>query len=251
MAAPGVAMLRVTLLALLMGCGGPTATTAPAPASVTVPLGWVEWSRHDGAPDAALPMVVVLHGLGDRPENLIGLFGDWPDGLRVVAPRAPVRWGNGFAWMDPPGQDRVPGTRDEEMNARVDELAHLIDALTAARPTVGKPVVTGFSQGGILSFALAVRHPDRISAAVPIAGALPADWVPSTASAGQAAVPIRAMHGDADTVLPLAPTQAVVDRLAQAGFDARLQVFPGVEHRIPGPVREAVHAAVRAELSSP
>ncbi len=44
------------------------------------------------------------------------------------------------------------------------------------------------------------------------------------------AVPVRAYHGDQDTVVPLAPHVACVDALRAAGGKASLTIYPGVGH---------------------
>ena len=44
----------------------------------------------------------------------------------------------------------------------------------------GKVVVTGFSQGGMLSYALALHHPELIEYALPISGMLPEVLWPTT-----------------------------------------------------------------------
>ncbi len=45
-----------------------------------------------------------------------------------------------------------------------------LDAKLAAKKK--KLIVTGFSQGGILSFAMAARHPVEVAHAIPVAGSL-------------------------------------------------------------------------------
>ena len=44
------------------------------------------------------------------------------------------------------------------------------------------------------------------------------------------AVPVRAYHGEADTVVPLAEEQKLVNELLAAGGQAELTVYPGVGH---------------------
>ncbi len=187
-----------------------------------------------------LPLIIAVHGLGDRPERFIRLLEDYPLPARVVAPRAPVKHGRGFSWFP----TRLPlGEKHPQMNAGIRKsaaaLAALAGALPKRFPTKGKPVITGFSQGGVLSFAVAMGHPKVVRGAVPIAGALPkALW-----SAGPY-VPVRALHGDADRIVPLEGAQKVVSAL---GARATLKVFAGVAHRVPPPVRRAAYEAL-AEL---
>jgi predicted esterase len=107
-------------------------------------------------------------------------------------------------------------------------------------------VVVGFSQGGILAEALAVHHPERFSRVVPIAGMLPMPAVPATASKAQRRLPVRALHGTADDVIPYVAQRRAVAALAEAGFDAQLRGFDGLGHA----VDDRVRAALRAEIAS-
>ncbi len=63
-------------------------------------------------------------------------------------------------------------------------LAAAIERVAAERPTRGKAIVTGFSQGGALTFALALHHPRVVGAAFPMGG-----WVPRGAPRRSAAAP--------------------------------------------------------------
>lgn len=194
-------------------------------------------------PGPALPLVVAIHGLGDRPESLLAMVEACKLPIRVVAPRGPDPAGDGFSWFDVAfGPDGA--TFDAEGIARsADRLAALIDDLKHTRTIPGPVVITGFSQGGILSFAVAVRHPETVGTALPLAGGLPEalvlpDRLPAGSPAGHPV--IHAFHGGADPLLPVGPTRTLVDHLAAAGYTADLTVFEGVEHTVP----QAMHAAM-------
>jgi phospholipase/carboxylesterase len=116
----------------------------------------------------------------------------------------------------------------------VEQVAALI------RQRVGHPVaVTGFSQGGVLSFALAVRHPELVTLAVPLSGGLPASLIP-TAGPPPGAPPIRALHGNADDRIPVAMASRTVESLAARGWDAQLQTWDGVPHTVTPEMRRVL-----------
>jgi phospholipase/carboxylesterase len=187
-----------------------------------------------------VPMVIAIHGLGDRPESFQGLFRGYPGKLRVIVPRAPTPYGRGSSWFRierPPGAAMV-----SDMRASTEKLAALIRIVTQRYPTRGKPIVTGFSQGGMLSFALAVAHPDAIRGAIPIAGLLPKSMWPTS---GKTA-PIRALHGTADNRVPYKAAEALVLHLMDRGGDVHLTPFAGVRHQVPPPVRAALYAGIQA-----
>jgi phospholipase/carboxylesterase len=216
------------------------AKPAPAAKPVELSLPFVEATTAGAAGDAALPLVVALHGLGDRPENFIGLFQDFPVQARVVAPHSRSPYSDGFAWFPP--SNPMSDESAPAMGSAADDVARFIDEAARARPTLGRPIVTGFSQGGALSYAIAVRHANAVAATVPISGWLPPPLWPHELPQG--APPIFAFHGTADARVPLERDRAGANALEELGFKVQLRVSEGVEHAIPPPVRQLVFAAL-------
>lgn len=233
------------VLALLVGCSAPT----PAGADALVDVRVIGEAPEQGP----LPMVVVLHGRGDDPEGILRLLDGLDRPVRAVAPAGPDPFGEGFSWFPVRAMEADPDDFAALVDAQADRVAEtVIDALTRY-PTVGRPVVVGFSQGGILAEALAVHHPERFSRVVPIAGMLPIPAIPAVASKAQRRLPVRALHGTADDVIPYVAQRRAVAALTEAGFDAELRGFDGLGHAVDDRVRAAVRAEIAAafDASSP
>ncbi len=183
------------------------------------------------APGAALPMIVGLHYSGGTPEAMRAYFDavDFP--ARIVLPQGAHPRRDGDSWFGP-DYARLGEERQAAETFEVErELSAFIGSVVASYPTRGKPVVMGISYGGDLAFLLAVRHPDRLRAAFPVAARFLPAWMPASSPCRSAGCPpIRAMHGERDTTVPMAPTREAVDRLRRLGFDVALQAYPGVAH---------------------
>jgi len=221
---------------------------APAEAAaVPPPLEFVEIGAAGGGdPDA--PLVVAVHGLGDRPENLAHLYRDISAPCRLVLPRGPIPHGSGSSWFDidiPYAPDAALGDR---IGAAADRVAALIDHLKTTRAFRGKPVVTGFSQGGMISFAVAIRHPESVGFVVPIAGALPEAALPAGPAAGTLPS-VRAFHGTADTLVPIDFARRTIAALTAAGYDAELQEYAGVGHTVPSAMQRDALAVIDAAIA--
>jgi phospholipase/carboxylesterase len=214
----------------------PAATKPATPEPSSLPF--VEATTAGAGRDAPLPLIVALHGLGDRPENFIGLFGELPVQARVVAPHSHTPYGDGFAWFPP--SSPMSDESAPAMAGAADDVARFAADTARARPTLGKPIVTGFSQGGALSYAVAVRHPDIVAVSVPISGWLPPPLWPSEAP--HDAPLIFAFHGTADSRVPLERDRAGVDALQKAGFKVQFRTAENVEHSIPATTRQTVLA---------
>jgi phospholipase/carboxylesterase len=226
------------------GAGATSASSTPAAAQPSAPtklsLDYVEVTTSGAARDAALPLIIALHGLGGRPEHFLALFDDFPVPARIIAPHSASPFGDGFQWFAPYGatsDESAPG-----MAKAADDIARFAAEAARARPTLGRPIVTGFSQGGALSYAIAARHPDAVAASVPISGWLPPPLWPQDLP--HEAPPIFAFHGNADTRVPLGRDQAGAEALQKLGYEVQLKVSDGVEHAIPPAVREAVVAVL-------
>ncbi len=194
-------------------------------------------------PQVPAPMVVLLHGLGDTPERFVRALGELP-GVRLVALRGPHPWTEGTGWFAGSVRELPAAALSEAARAEAATVVARIDALTARFPTEGKPVVTGFSQGAILSWTLAVTAPDRIAGAVPVAGFLPEGLFPQS---GASVAPVRALHGTFDKVLPVARAAAAERAVQAVGGDVTLTIYPA-PHNVPDEARAAWIAAVRGLL---
>lgn len=220
----------------------PSPSTAILPARGQVAetgLEYVELVTGGAAEDDTLPLIVAIHGLGDRPQGFGRLFTGFPEPARIVLPRAPDPHFGGFSWF---AFDRADEERTvRSLKAAAERLARFIESYAGRRPTRGKPIVSGFSQGGMLSFTLAVHHPRLVGAAIPLAGWLPPSLWPEARATSDSALPaLVALHGTGDTVIPVEPTRRAVEHLQELGFTAEIREFPSVPHSVPEPMQQAL-----------
>ncbi|MEZ4322452.1 MAG: dienelactone hydrolase family protein [Myxococcota bacterium] len=220
------------LLQLLFACQAPA---APPPDPF--------WNGHEsmlrGEPEGAVCTVVALHGYGADPVDLKNLFTGYPGDLQVLLPRAPDQvHQRGWSWF-PRLRDVGRDELASGVNARADALVAALPTAPTQRPILGKPIITGFSQGGMLAFTAAAHHPEAFSASLPLSGFLP-DLTPPTAPG----IPVHAFHGALDNVIPAADAQASVDLLQKAGWNATVKIYPDTTHSVPAPVRADLYAAI-------
>jgi phospholipase/carboxylesterase len=181
----------------------------------------------DADPRDALPLVVVLHGLGDRPSVPIGPYRDLPVAVRVVLPRAPLAWHEGYAWSTIRVLDGdVPGLT-AAVGEQAGRVAAFLDVLRASLPLRGPVILSGFSQGGIVALAVAMQHPGSLGLVLPLAA-----WLPPAleVDASAEAPPIRWMHGTADERVPFAMAELAAMDLRARGHDVSLVPIEGGAH---------------------
>ncbi len=158
------------------------------------------------------PLVLFLHGAGERGRDLemikrhglpklIDAGKDFP--FVVVSPQCPPgEWWNIFA------------------------LEGLIEqAARERRIDRDRIYVTGLSMGGFGTWALAVRHPERYAAILPICGGGERQLARVLRE-----MPVWAFHGEADPVVPVERSEEMIEAIKKRGGSPRLTVYPGVKH---------------------
>ena len=241
------------LVLLASGCdrrpppGQPVAAASDGPAEAAG-LRYLERVTGGAQPNDALPLVIGIHGRGGAPEHFVHALSGLSARARVILPYAPDPFGSGYTWFPNWNDDAelADGTRHA-----ADRLAAMIRELTARKPTVGRPIVTGFSQGGMLSFTLAVLHPDLVGAAFPCGGFLAPPLYPSAWPSDAPRPRIHAFHGTDDPMIAIADARSTVKRLTDVGLPAELSEYPGVRHTIALPEQRDLIAAIEAALRAP
>lgn len=183
-----------------------------------------------GGVGQTLPMIIGLHYSGATPEEMLEYFNGIGFPARIILPQGPYPRRSGHSWFSADYARLGPAQQDEAAFEMARKLASFVDDVRKRHSTRGKPVVMGISYGGDMSLLLAIRHPDSIAAAFPIAARLLPGWMPSTRGCHSHCPPIRAMHGAADTTVPMQATREAMMKLARMGYDATLTQYPGVAH---------------------
>jgi len=150
----------------------------------------------------------------------------------------------GYVVLAPDLYHREPGQRtfsydevDEAMQAmhRLDlagglerDLRAALAAL-AARPDVRaeRIGVTGFCLGGGVTFFCAVALSDLVAAAAGFYGMVPNEWLEKVDAID---VPLLLFFGGLDPFIPLGRVAQIKARLAEAGKDARIELYPEADH---------------------
>ncbi len=163
-------------------------------------------------PDATWPLLLFLHGAGERGDDLSILRGYGPprqmeagDDLPfvVVAPQCPA---------------------DEHWDT--DTVIALLDRVCAtARVDLDRVYLTGFSMGGLGTWAAAAARSERFAAIAPICP--PSLWCDLR---GLARLPIWCFHGALDTAVSVDESREMVRRIEEAGGSVRLTVYDDLEH---------------------
>lgn len=162
--------------------------------------------------DAKFPLVLFLHGAGERGEDV--------NVVRVHGPLKLVGQGKEFPFVIiAPQCPRNGWWSAVQLGLLLDEVQQKY------RIDPDRVYVTGLSMGGFGTWALALEYPDRFAAIAPICGG----GDPYDAMRLKS-MPIWAFHGGRDNVVPIRLTQEMVGALKQVGNDAKFTIYPEARH---------------------
>jgi phospholipase/carboxylesterase len=206
--------------------------------------GMLDFDLHipEGVGEGAI-VTVLLHGRGSHKGDLQALGPVLPPEWVIVTPQAPYpgsEWGYGPGWAwyrylhDDVVDERTIGQSLERVH---DFLAGLPELLGF---TPGRIVLGGFSQGGTMSIAYSLSHPDAVSAVWNFSGFVAASVAVPEGAAAAGATPIFWGHGTSDPSIPFTLGQKGRDRLSAAGIPLVAMDY-GIGHWI---VPDEIHDAV-------
>lgn len=176
-------------------------------------------------PGQTFPIVLALHGVGERGDNntaqLVNGVINWANDRYqtvnpsfVLAPQCP----SSETWVDASWSTGVY-TLTPSISTSLGTVVALLDSLVGVLPVdTSRQYVTGLSMGGMGTWDLMMRFPQRWAAAVPVCGA-----VDTTMYTSVSALPIWTYHGSADGVVPPLGTRRTMFNLA---LDGNPVVFP-------------------------
>ncbi len=167
--------------------------------------------------------LLMLHGYGANEADLYMLAADLPGNLYPVALRAPLDTPfGGYAWFP------LHVDNDGNIHARPEDVRLALNNLEKRVQTLlqqlnrDQAAILGFSQGGMMAYMLADRHPQKFPWVAALSTYLP------NAYALQAHIKPRLFvsHGLYDDVIPVDKARESIDRLRGDGYDPHYKEYP-------------------------
>lgn len=164
------------------------------------------------AQDSKFPLLIFLHGSGERGDDL-NLVKKWgPPSFVDQQPDFP------FITLSP----QCPA----EVWWNVDDLQALLEHIIKEyRVDTTRIYLTGLSMGGFGTWAWACRYPHEFAAIAPVCGGGDLQFADELIH-----TPVWAFHGQDDPVVPAQRSTDMVYEVNRNGGNARLTLYPGVGH---------------------
>lgn len=183
--------------------------------------------QKDGRP----PVLFLFHGYGSNEEDLFSFASELPEQLFIIAVRAPysIMVPNAYAWyaINFDSEDGKWNDEKQAVESR-DSMGNFItEACSAYGLDEDNVNILGFSQGAILSYALALSHPEKIKNVIALSGyVLEGILEEGYKKKNHENLSVYTSHGTMDEVIPLQWAQRAPVLLKEMGIDHEYQEFP-------------------------
>lgn len=176
------------------------------------------------------PLLLLLHGYGSNEEDLFSFAAQLPDEYFIVSARAPYP-------LPPYGNAWYAINFDEDMNKFSDVaqavesrdlIVKFIDELLENYP-IDKEKVTliGFSQGAILSYAVALTRPEKIQRVAAMSGHLNNEMFNKDFGGKDISkLKFFISHGIVDQVIPVDWARKAPEFLKTLGLEVEYHEYP-------------------------
>lgn len=176
------------------------------------------------------PLLLLLHGYGSNEEDLFSFAPELPDEYYVVSARAPYNlqpYGHAWYAINFDADENKFSDNDQARESR-DLIARLINELVSDLPIDFQDVtLIGFSQGTILSYAVALSYSEKIKNVIALSGYLNPDLLVSGYEKKDFShLKMFASHGTVDQVIPVEWARKAPDVLKSLGIDVTYKEYP-------------------------
>lgn len=176
------------------------------------------------------PLLLLIHGYGSNEEDLFSFATELPDEYYIVSARAPYNMQYGsYAWyaINFDADQNKFSDNEQAKNSR-DLIANFIDELTVNYSIDSNNVtLIGFSQGAILSYAVALSNPEKVQRVVAMSGYInPEILAENYLKNSFSNLKIFTSHGTVDQVIPVEWGQKAKPFLENLGIKTTYKEYP-------------------------
>ncbi|WP_339888484.1 alpha/beta hydrolase-fold protein [uncultured Flavobacterium sp.] len=176
------------------------------------------------------PAIILLHGYGSNEEDLFSFATEIPEEYYVISARAPydMMYGS-YAWyaINFDADENKFSDLDQARSSR-DLIVEFIDECVSKYAVDAENITLfGFSQGAILSSAIALSYPEKINKVAALSGYLnkeiaTEDYLKNNVSK----VKFFVSHGTVDQVIPVDWARKTKPTLENLGIDVVYKEYP-------------------------
>lgn len=181
-------------------------------------------------PTEKSPVLIMLHGYGSDANDLFSFASELPEELFIISAQAPYPlppYGNAWYAIN---FDSVHGKFSDDVQAigSRDKISAFIDEVIENYPVdADNLTLLGFSQGTILSYAVALSYPQKVKNVIALSGYINLDITDKDFRKNDfSGLSVYASHGTVDQVIPISWARRSPEILKQLGIEHKYSEFP-------------------------
>ncbi|WP_179319741.1 alpha/beta hydrolase [Winogradskyella helgolandensis] len=176
------------------------------------------------------PLLIMCHGYGSDENDLFSFASELPEELMIISLRAPYTmqpYGNAWYAINFDA-DKGKWSDNEQAKQSVNLIAEFIDyACNTYAVDSNNVTLLGFSQGTILSYAVALTYPEKVKNIVALSGYINEDILPEIiAESAVSHLNFFCSHGAVDQVIPVDWAQKAPVFLKELGINYVYSEYP-------------------------
>lgn len=186
--------------------------------------------RPSSLTDQKAPVIIMLHGYGSDENDLFSFSQALDPKYLIISAKAPIPmqpFGNAwYAITYEPGNKKF--TNDEQAVTSRDLIAKFIDEVVESYDADPKQVILfGFSQGAILSYAVALSYPEKVNRIVAMSGYIHHALLKENyEKADFSNLKVYSSHGYLDEVVPVEWDRKTKAFMENLNIDIKYSEFP-------------------------
>lgn len=175
------------------------------------------------------PLLLLLHGYGSDENDLFSFASELPEHYFIISARAPIAmqpYGN--AWYAITIDQQGIKTSDTKVAKESRDLiaTFITEAVKEYKLDPFNVTLLGFSQGTILSYAVALTYPEKVKNVIGLSGYINEDIIDVKSAASYAHLNIYNSHGTVDQVIPIDAARKTPEYFRNLGIESTLSEFP-------------------------
>jgi len=176
------------------------------------------------------PLLILCHGYGSDENDLFSFAKELPEELFIISVRAPYPmqpYGNAWYAINFDAEQNKWNDNVQAVKSR-DAIATFIDEACEAYPVNANNVsLLGFSQGSILSYAVALTYPEKLKNIIALSGYISEDIFPDELKPETYTnLDFYCSHGSVDQVIPVDWARKIPEFLSKLNIKHVYNEFP-------------------------
>lgn len=196
----------------------------------TTPLSLYHLIRPSSLKNKRPPVIFLFHGYGSNEEDLYSFASELPAEFFIISARAPHQlppFGNAWYAINFDASFGKWSDVEQAILSRNRIVNFIEEACEAYQLDKDNVTLLGFSQGTVLSYAVALSYPDKVKNVVALSGYIDENILEKNYSQkDHKSLKIYASHGQVDQIIPPEWAQKAPILLKKLGIDFIYEEFP-------------------------